>query len=483
MADPIIASTAAAKLLSHNYKQLQSWPLAITAYNHGVNGMKRAVAETGSRDLGVIIQRHQSRSFKFASKNFYSCFLAASEIAQNPHTYFPDITFAEPLRYSSITLDYYVTPKTLSSYTGISLDNLEKLNLAIRPVVFQQNKLIPRGTAIHIPPGHSLETVRLALQAIPDSIKISTPPRPKYYTVTRGDNIYAIARRFGVSAQALASENTISRMNRIYVGQVLNIPEGTAERTSAPAEAVVMNTEPSAGSLQPVKEKVKPVVSKSPAIPETIPDTLKEILMATADAVPQTNTFVTSRQTNKFDVSIYALDLAMNTDANTATIHIGMNETIGHYAEWLGIPTRQIREINRMGRGSSIRINQKLTIPTPTPESADQFYQRRLEYHMALEEDFYNQYKVTELKPKIITRGETVWDICNAEGIIPLWLLKKYNKHVNLVTLFPTMQIWIPVVEEKTEKDIKQESNSNWRGIFPAYKEPSVLAAPVSLIP
>ena len=46
--DPIVAAYAAAKLLKHNYKQLKSWPLAITAYNHGVNGMKRAKKGTAT---------------------------------------------------------------------------------------------------------------------------------------------------------------------------------------------------------------------------------------------------------------------------------------------------------------------------------------------------------------------------------------------------------------------------------------------------
>ena len=41
--DPILSTEAAAKLLKRNYEVLGSWPLAITAYNHGAYGMKRAV--------------------------------------------------------------------------------------------------------------------------------------------------------------------------------------------------------------------------------------------------------------------------------------------------------------------------------------------------------------------------------------------------------------------------------------------------------
>ncbi|HSO19670.1 MAG TPA: lytic transglycosylase domain-containing protein, partial [Desulfosarcina sp.] len=42
--DPIAATHSAAKLLRENHAKLGSWPLAITAYNHGAAGMERAKA-------------------------------------------------------------------------------------------------------------------------------------------------------------------------------------------------------------------------------------------------------------------------------------------------------------------------------------------------------------------------------------------------------------------------------------------------------
>ncbi len=74
---PLKATKAAAKILRANYQELQNWPLAITAYNHGLGGMKRAIRQTGSRKLSVIIEDYQSPSFGFASRNFYAEFLAA----------------------------------------------------------------------------------------------------------------------------------------------------------------------------------------------------------------------------------------------------------------------------------------------------------------------------------------------------------------------------------------------------------------------
>ncbi|MFO7889743.1 MAG: lytic transglycosylase domain-containing protein [bacterium] len=74
--DPYLSSRAAAKLLKHNYQILGNWPLAVTAYNHGLNGVKKAVEKSGSKDIDKIIKKYSSRIFGFASKNFYAEFMA-----------------------------------------------------------------------------------------------------------------------------------------------------------------------------------------------------------------------------------------------------------------------------------------------------------------------------------------------------------------------------------------------------------------------
>lgn len=79
--NPAIATQAAAKILKENYQTTGSWPLALTAYNHGLYGVMRAVRKTNSNDLCEIIDRYESRSFRFASSNFYAQFLAARNVA------------------------------------------------------------------------------------------------------------------------------------------------------------------------------------------------------------------------------------------------------------------------------------------------------------------------------------------------------------------------------------------------------------------
>ena len=75
------ATLAASKLLNINFKKARKWPLAITAYNHGLRGVMNGVKKTGSRDICKIIANYKSRTFGFASRNFYAQFLAAINVA------------------------------------------------------------------------------------------------------------------------------------------------------------------------------------------------------------------------------------------------------------------------------------------------------------------------------------------------------------------------------------------------------------------
>ena len=107
--DPIIATRAAADLLKSNYDRLQTWPLAVTAYNHGPSGMARAVRKVGTRDIVPIIRRYKSRTFGFASRNFYAELLAAIEVEKNSAKYFGPIKRDPLLRYDEVDLQHFVS--------------------------------------------------------------------------------------------------------------------------------------------------------------------------------------------------------------------------------------------------------------------------------------------------------------------------------------------------------------------------------------
>lgn len=88
--NPVLSAHGAARYLKSAYERLGSWPLAITSYNHGIGGMKRAKEQHGD-DFIKIVREYDHPLFGFASRNYYAEFLAACEVASQPERFFPDL--------------------------------------------------------------------------------------------------------------------------------------------------------------------------------------------------------------------------------------------------------------------------------------------------------------------------------------------------------------------------------------------------------
>ncbi|MBS3963199.1 MAG: transglycosylase SLT domain-containing protein [Methylomonas sp.] len=95
--NPFVSAQGAARYLSYAYGKLGNWPSAITSYNHGIGGMKRAHNQMGT-DFVTIVDRYDGPAFGFASRNYYAQFLAAREIANQPHAFFQEgVNFESPI--------------------------------------------------------------------------------------------------------------------------------------------------------------------------------------------------------------------------------------------------------------------------------------------------------------------------------------------------------------------------------------------------
>jgi len=123
--DPARATAAAAQHLRELREALPSWPLAITAYNHGLPGVMRARRDVGSDDLGVLVNRYHGPSFGFASRNYYAEFLAAREIAQHVGRYFPQLRPGTVIEYRVKEGDCLTT---VAQRHGVTVPQLRQTN-------------------------------------------------------------------------------------------------------------------------------------------------------------------------------------------------------------------------------------------------------------------------------------------------------------------------------------------------------------------
>ncbi|MBN2358172.1 MAG: lytic transglycosylase domain-containing protein, partial [Deltaproteobacteria bacterium] len=122
--DPLVSTHAAANYLRASHKRLGAWPVAITSYNYGNNGMARAVQACGTTDLPTIFRCYRKGSMGFAAKNYYTEFLAALQVLRRPEAFFSEVTPRSRWRYDLIRLPAAVAATELVRTRAISASDL-----------------------------------------------------------------------------------------------------------------------------------------------------------------------------------------------------------------------------------------------------------------------------------------------------------------------------------------------------------------------
>jgi len=479
--DPIRATHAAARLLRENYEKLGSWPLALTAYNHGVNGMRRAKEEKGGYE--AIFKEYESGLFKFASRNFYSEFLAACEVAKNHRAYFGDVPLAQPLASHEVTLHGHLPIGRLLSHFRVDKEEFQRLNPALREPIYLGEKYVPQGYQVRLPAGK--ETAKLAGR-LPDEQYQRGQKRSIIYRVRRGDTVSSIAKRHNVSVQELLAANRLGKKAAIFMGQNLRIPkqdepelvagakvrpEGEKRmaglaRQASPSEEVAETAPPPEPSR--VRMAIVPRVnqsgpeSSSTAIPVRIAgaggaeqkSSRGGQVATSANPAPQGGSVaapVSSSALGNPAVVVEQLGVARvlsRKGKKYAEILVAPEETLGHYAEWLGVAIPELRRLNKLPAGQEIRTGQRVVVPLATV-GRERFEELRYDFHREMEEDFFAAYRVERVRRYLVKPGDNIWRLCQQEFDIPLWLVRKYNANLDLHNLKPGSQLLVPVVEKK----------------------------------
>lgn len=222
--DPYLATDGAARLLKRNFDSTGNWPLAVTAYNHGANGVRRAVQTVGSDDIATIVRRYQGPAFGFASRNFYVSFLAALEIDRHPEKYFGEMALALPTQYDVIEMPAYVAATTLVSALGTDLATLQQYNPALRTPIWKGEKFIPRGYSVRLPKGTLQQPASQLVAAIPSAQRFASQNPDRFHRVASGESLSVIARRHGTNVRELMALNALSSEHHIRAGAQLRLP-------------------------------------------------------------------------------------------------------------------------------------------------------------------------------------------------------------------------------------------------------------------
>ena len=463
--DPFTATEAAANLMLYNYRLLGSWPLAITAYNHGPGGLLKAQTDLGSSSIATIVRRYNGATFGFASRNFYVAFLAALEVDRHAEKYFGRIPKQPDAESTTVELPDYVPVHTLTSAFKVDLGAMRALNPALRPPIWGGARFVPRGYALRLPGAVGKEQIEAALARIPLNQRYLAQRSEERYRARRGDTLQSIARRGGFGLERLLAANGLSHAAALKRGQLVHLPMPDT-RAGAPAPVLVAAaapaTPPAAGpTAMPTAATPAPALAAASAAPAAKVAAFTAHTPGTPppapglEAKPETASPPPPTELPGLEVASVFTESLPKASADPADYSVGRNqtivvqaeETLGHYANWSGIDINKLRAANRLRRGASVSMGRKLKLPIPQADVA-RFETARRAYHRGLQDEYFAAHRISGTENYVIKKGESLWTIRQARPDIPAWLIYQYNPRVDFDDVHSGNIISLPRVAE-----------------------------------
>jgi membrane-bound lytic murein transglycosylase D len=495
--DPFKSTAGAAQLLQYNYNLLGSWPLAITAYNHGAEGMRRAKNTMGTGDIVTIVRKYQSRTFGFASRNFYVCFLAALDIDRNPDKYFGSLTRRQQIRSHTVTLSHYMPVDAIEAAAGVDRATLRTLNPSLLGSVWNGARFVPRGFDLRLPDSSAPFDASAVLARVPPQHLYTVQRSDPTYRVRKGETLAAIASARGTTIDALVRLNRLTPGAPVQRGQVLRLPEPapvTVAAASGPppkAELMEVYVVRRGDSLSEIARRVGIAEAElmrlnalrdrdylyegqqlrvaagaaSPTLPTgvvtiaqlssppVVEDAVHAEVVSDAEvARQQAAQPVSAQQAAEFGASLVpggestaSVDPSDYSVAANGTIIVQGAETLGHYADWLGIRAQGLRDLNNMRYRKPVVIGHRLKLDFSVVDAAT-FEQRRRTYQQTLQEAFFEQFRITGSEVHVVKSGESLWTITQRRANLPIWLVRQYNPDVDFGDVRPGARVTIPLI-------------------------------------
>lgn len=308
--DPVKATRAAAQHLRDLYNVWGDWHLAMANYNISPRGLRRAINSAGGVEDYWAAYPYLPRE----TRGYVPGFIAATMIAMHPEEFgFERHYGGEPWSYDIVEVDGLLPLDRLAEAAGMTTQELREYNPELLRWATPPGDRYP----LKIPAGIRQEFLA-SVEQIPQSDRVD---EVAIHTVSRGENLGQIARRYDTSVQSLFATNE-SLSTTIHPGQRIMIPVAS-------------------GSMQPI-------AADRPT-----------------NSISRSSTTSSSRQSAQ-------VQIPANTTSVEYTVKSG--DTVGHIAEWFDVASWQVRNWN--GVGNIIRPGQELTLHVPDGRTA---YYRQLD--------------------------------------------------------------------------------------------------------
>ncbi|MDB2447449.1 transglycosylase SLT domain-containing protein, partial [bacterium] len=201
--DPVRSTRAAARYLGSLYRVYQSWELAMAAYNAGEGRVLGAIMRGHTRDFWELSRK---KLLPKETRNYVPKMMAAMKIGQNLNRYnFVSKTSTPYLKPEAAKVPSSVRLSDIAKTAGVSTTKLKALNPHIKRGVTPPGK---SSYTLWMPNGHNVASVTNSFNSLKSKrLKLSGGSASGYHKVRRGQNLFTIAKRYGLSVKKLKQIN------------------------------------------------------------------------------------------------------------------------------------------------------------------------------------------------------------------------------------------------------------------------------------
>ncbi|MDH3989625.1 MAG: LysM peptidoglycan-binding domain-containing protein, partial [Gammaproteobacteria bacterium] len=323
----------------------------------------------------------------------------------------------------------YVPAKELAKALKVKESDLARHNPALQATVWQGSKHVPKNFVVRMPADMVDSSLSNAFAGLSADAMFDEQLPDLFHRVARGDTLSQIADTYNTRVSTLVALNSLSSSHRIRAGQQIRLPAAGPAPAQPPPVAVAATAPPAppievladAPAIAAVGDLPEPEADPPGALPEQLSDFL--------------GTLQASLLSDPSDYSV----------GGDNTIEVQPLETLGHYADWLGLRTQRLRDINGLAFRTPVEVGKRIKLDL-SKVNGEQFETLRTEYHRQQQDTFFRNNTITGVTEHEVQRGESVWILSLREYGVPVWLFRQYNPELDLDTVRPGTRLNFPVL-------------------------------------
>jgi membrane-bound lytic murein transglycosylase D len=211
-ADPEKSTRAAASYLRDLYREFDDWSLALAAYNCGPGRVARALERTEATTFWELLE---ASALPRETRGYVPTFYATLLIASDPETYGFRLAAPDASNDAVVVVEGPVSLHYVAEVAGLDEETVRELNPALR------RNLVPPGRhPVRVPATVAPLVAERATTMKDEDVNLAVCS----FKLRRGDTVAKLARKLGTKPDTILAMNGLREGARLSSGRSLYLP-------------------------------------------------------------------------------------------------------------------------------------------------------------------------------------------------------------------------------------------------------------------